>query len=133
MKIEQYLKEFHQEIINLTNAHVSIIRGDYLIDVIAVEFINSSESITKIEKKQTFNILEDINLFVETNFSEHPGKETIFHHIPAMVYSFPLMYIILPKNYLKYESYEPQTDARQIMEQISKHTKNTKKALIKIF
>lgn len=123
--MEQYVKDFYQEINKSFYSSVTIIKGDLpLIDVIQIEFLNSKdESSAKVIEDRTDKILEKIHNKISCLPNATEAKETVFDRIPTIAYAFPRVWIILPKAYLKYDGYEPKADARQIVERIKKNNK----------
>lgn len=127
MYMEQYVKDFYQEVNKSFYSSVTIIKGDSLIDVIQIEFLNSKdESSSKVIEDRTDKILEKIHNKISCLPNATEAKETVetvFDCIPTIAYAFPRVWIILPKSYLKYDGYEPKADARQIVERIKKNNK----------
>lgn len=122
--MEQYVKDFYQEVNKSFYSSVTIIKGDSLIDVIQIKFLNSKdESSAKVIGGKTDKILEHINKKTSCLPNATEAKETVFDCIPTIAYAFPRVWLILPKSYLKYDGYEPKADARQIVERIRKNNK----------
>ena len=123
--MEQYVRDFYQEINKSFYSSVTIIKGDLpLIDVIQIEFLNSKdESSAKVIEDRTDKILEKIHNKISCLPNATEAKETVFDRIPTIAYAFPRVWIILPKSYLKYDGYEPKADARQLVERIKKNNK----------